>query len=185
MKITPLLFPIGFCILFLFHSTLLLSQDQVGPKKPDDSETFSSAPTEITAETMDFDLENRKANFSGNVKVVDEKLNLKADEMIIQFDENQKLEKIEAKGNVVIVSEGNTASGGVAVYDFKIGKITLSNSPVLKQGPNRVVGAVSIVYDRKLKKFSTEGGQPQILAFESGEGDSILELLKSKDNEGD
>ena len=142
---------------------------------------MSAAPTEINAETMNFDIENRKAIFSGNVKVVDEKLNLQSDEMKIEFDVDNNLEKIEATGNVVINSEGNSATGGMAVYNFKDGVIILSLNPILMQGLNRVIGADRIIYRRKEKKFETEGGSPQIIIFEGNNSSSFLDILKGED----
>ena len=159
---------------------VLSSFSETLPNKEDviDLDTISSAPTEINAETMDFDIENRKATFSGNVHVVDEKLSLKSDGMTVKFDELNRLKRIEATGNVTIDSEGNFATGGEAVYDFKAGKITLSKNPILMQGPNRVIGAERIIYLREEKKFSTEGGHPQIIFFDGDGSKSFLEHLK-------
>ena len=173
--------------LLICHVTLnpmsLVAEDASNEEKPNLIKNIPSAPTEIDSDKMDFDLENHQAIFSGNVKVVDEKLKLNADMMIVQFDEENKLEQIEAIGNVSIHSADNRAEGGKALYDFKKGEIVLSANPVLVQGSNRVTGAEKIIYLRKEEKFATEGGKAKIVFFNDSDQDDILNLLKLTEEE--
>ena len=147
---------------------LSVAGDQKSPSEADVQQTqISPAPTEISSDSMDFDVENHMAIFDGNVRVVDEQLSLNSDKMIVYFDENNKLKRIEAKGNVVIDSDGNIAKSGEAVYDFKEGRVVLSKDPILLQGDNRVIGAEKIIYSRTNDKFETEGGQPRVIFYEN------------------
>ena len=86
---------------------------------------------------------------------------------MFHFDDNNKLKRIEATGNVVIDSNGNIAKSGQAVYDFEEGRVVLSIDPILLQGDNRVVGAKEIIYSRTEDKFETKGGQPRVIFYQS------------------
>ncbi|MFT5127904.1 MAG: lipopolysaccharide export system protein LptA [Rhodothermales bacterium] len=119
-------------------------------------------PTEITSDSMDYDIETRSAVFAGNVHVKDSRLDLKAAQMVVQFDEGNELETITCQGKVVISRDGHVATGEVATYDYKGGSISLSGSPILLQGASRISGAERIIFNRTEGKFRTEGGQPKI-----------------------
>ncbi len=127
-------------------------------------------PTDITSDTMDFDIQLRQAIFLGNVVVLDHSLRLEADKLTVQFDENNQLQMIEAIGNVIISAERNKAQSGKAIYDFNAGTIILSEQPELMLGVNKIVGAEKIIYDRKAGKFRNEGGQPHIIILDAGGG---------------
>ena len=154
-------------ISILVVAQLAMAADQEAESNVNSLGKISPAPTEISSDTMDFDVETRTAIFSGNVRVVDERLSLTSEEMIVQFDENNKLQKIDATGKVVIDYSGNIAKSGKAVYDFKEGRVVLSINPVLMQGDNRVVGAEKIIFSRETEKFTTEGGAPHIIFYET------------------
>jgi lipopolysaccharide export system protein LptA len=119
-------------------------------------------PTEITSDTMDYDIETRSAVFAGNVHVKDSRLDLKATKMIVQFDESNELETITCEGKVTISRDGHLAKGEKATYDYKGGSISLSGNPVLLQGASKISGAERIIFNRAEGKFRTEGGQPKI-----------------------
>ena len=119
-------------------------------------------PTEITSDTMDYDIETRSAVFAGNVHVQDSRLDLKAARMVVQFDEANELETITAEGKVTISRDGNIAKGEKATYDYKGGSISLSGNPILLQGASKISGAEHIIFNRAEGKFRTQGGQPKI-----------------------
>ena len=154
-------------VVALFFVQISVAIDQEAKSRINHLEKISPAPTEISSDTMDFDVETRTAVFSGNVRVVDERLRLTSDKMVVQFDENNKLQKIDATGNVVIDYTGNIAKSGKAVYQLKEGTVVLSIDPVLMQGDNRVVGAEKIIFSRETEKFTTEGGTPHIIFYET------------------
>ena len=168
-----------------FIVQLSAASDQKAGHGADDLPMISSAPTEISSDTMDFDVEKRTAVFLGNVLVVDDKLRLNSDKMIVQFDENNKLKNIEALGNVVIDSDGNIAESGKAVYDLLDGTVVLSIDPILMQGDNRVVGAEKIIFSRKTEKFITEGGSPHIIFYESDTESKFSDLFKKPEKKED
>jgi lipopolysaccharide transport protein LptA len=128
-------------------------------------------PTEINADTLDYDVNNRVANFAGNVHAFDEQLDLKADKMKVQFGDDSRVRRIDAEGNVTITRDDSVAIGGRAVYDVTKNSVTLFDYPVLVQGRNRMRGAERIIYNRATGKFSTEGGRI-VIEVHREEGDT-------------
>ncbi|HAR67137.1 MAG TPA: hypothetical protein DCR55_13125 [Lentisphaeria bacterium] len=118
--------------------------------------------TEVSSDSMDYDIEKRIAMFSGNVRIDDERVQLRADKMKIEFAINDDLKSIVAEGNVQIKQEDNLAKGKQAVYDYQSGIITLSGEPVLLRPQSKMSGAHYIIYDRAESKFRAQGGKPKI-----------------------
>jgi lipopolysaccharide export system protein LptA len=52
----------------------------------------------------------------------------------------RKIKKLEAKGNVVVLSKDQTATGDVGVYDAKTETVVLTGKVTLTQGPNVITG---------------------------------------------
>jgi lipopolysaccharide transport protein LptA len=150
----------------LFCLTVAAQGPQIAPPKapPPTSPAPQGEllPTEITSDSMDYDIESRSAVFAGNVHVKDSRLDLKATKMVVLFDENNELETITCQGKVTISRDGHVASGDVATYDYKGGSISLSGNPTLLQGASRISGAEQIIFNRAEGKFRTQGGQPKI-----------------------
>ncbi len=136
--------------------------------------------TDITSDSLDFDINKKQAIFLGNVTIEDEKLTMYSDKLIVEFDENDELKKIEADGNVKISSDNNEAVGGKAVYDFAKGDVILSNNPVLIKGYNQIEGAEKIIYSRDKGKFKTEGGQVHLVIKKGDHDDHPLNKLFTK-----
>ncbi len=133
--------------------------------------------TDITSDSLDFDINKKQAIFNGNVTIEDEKLTMTSDKLIVEFDENDELQKIEADGNVKITSENNEALGGKAIYDFAKGNVILSNNPILIKGYNQIKGAEKIIYSRDKGEFKTEGGQVRLVIKKSDKDDHPLDKL--------
>ncbi len=180
-------------VLLVFFACTADADDSATADKPEDkvptesttTQTMPEAPTDITSDSMDFDVENRRAIFTGNVQVVDDALTLNADSLYIHFDENNKLEEIVADGNVVATSGENKAKGGKALYDFRNGHVVLSNNPELIRGKNRIIDADIIIYKRNEGKFETRRGRPRILWFDDRKDASPLSDLAPFGNTGD
>lgn len=119
-------------------------------------------PTEITSDSMEYDMKNQRAYLVGNVRVRDRDMSLKADQMTLFFSEDSQIQSIEATGDVHIVRGLEQATSGKATYDVVSGLITLTGKPVLYRGPNRIRNAETISFDRqggKAKAVPPEGTQ--------------------------
>lgn len=124
----------------------------------DDMSFIAGLPTEITSDTMDFDIEQKTATFIGNVNVEDERISLASDKMLVQFSDDDKLAFIEMMGNVVVTSDSSDqARSGKAKYDFEAGLIVLSEKPELIKGRCQIVGAKEIHFIKEENVFRTKG----------------------------
>jgi len=128
-------------------------------------------PTVINSDAMDIDMAKDKITLLGNVDVQDPEMNIKCRKMIIYLGKNEKkagatgdsardehagktVVKIECIGDVVISriqtdsekSENQQAFAGKAVYMVKEETITLTEDPVLVNGPNRLMGERIILH---------------------------------------
>lgn len=90
--------------------------------------------TVITSDRLTFDYNARRAMFEQNVIVTDPEMQLAADKMTVQFDENGKVTFIKAEGRVTITQADKTAQSGLATYDVQSGKIILAVKPRVTQG---------------------------------------------------
>jgi lipopolysaccharide export system protein LptA len=101
----------------------------------------SELPIEITADSLVVRQQDNLAVFSGNVNAVQGALTLRADELQVLYGGeggagSQSIRRIDAVGNVVVVSEEQTASGDRGSYDPAGELITLEGNVVLTQAGN-------------------------------------------------
>lgn len=136
----------------------------------------SEEPTTINSDAMDIDMANDKITLLGNVDVQDPEMNIKCRKMIIYLGKSEKksdvstgdstrdeqsgkeVVKIECIGDVVITrlqvespdgkKDNQQAFAGKAVYMVKEETITLTEDPVLVNGPNRLMGERIILHTR-------------------------------------
>ncbi len=81
---------------------------------------------------LTFDYQRNVATFEDNVRVHDMQGDLYSSKLVAYLDkDSHTIAYAEATGNVRIVQEGHTASGGRAVYEPAKGKITLLDAPSL------------------------------------------------------
>lgn len=121
------------------------------PQTGEPTTTPAPTKTEITAtEGATADLKNRTASFSGDVRVIDPRFQLKTRNLSVVFSKDPAgLERAIASGGVLII-QTSTGAGGKksdpaigkaerAVYEASTGDIELSGYPSLEQGQNRHV----------------------------------------------
>ncbi len=94
----------------------------------------------ITGENLVFDYERRFVRMDQNVKVVDDRGTLEAETLVSRFSEENRVELIEARKGVRIISEGRVATSEEASYDFPSGAIELNGAAQLSEGKNRLSG---------------------------------------------
>jgi lipopolysaccharide export system protein LptA len=119
------------------------------------------APIEVVSDRMVAYQEKNVVIFSGNAVATQGDVQLKTDILSIFYkkSQNQKekpgmpvmegtgsLDKIEAKGNVIVTQKDMSATGGEAVYYQDTSRVVLTGNPVLKQGKNLVKGCKITVY---------------------------------------
>lgn len=96
--------------------------------------------TRITSDKLEFDYKDFVALFEGNVKVADPQFELTANKMLIFFENTNDVRRVDAVGDVKVVSLDRTATCGKATYKRADGTIEMFEQPVVRKGVNTIRG---------------------------------------------
>jgi lipopolysaccharide export system protein LptA len=150
---------ICFFVIFLFLSTHTPVWAQTGFDQK--NILRKDAPIEVVSNKMSAYQEQNVVIFSGNAVATQGDVQLKTDSLSIYYKKSQdkkekpgipvmeetgSLDRIEAKGNVIVTQKDMSATGGEAVYYQDTSRVVLTGNPVLKQGKNLVKGCKITVY---------------------------------------
>ena len=131
----------------------------------DDEAGEASQAIEITADTLEVRQSENVAVFEGKVHAVQGELVLNADMLTVHYREvaggqgNLGVSRIDAQGNVVVTSPGETAQGQRGVYNVEEGRIDLAGGVVLNQGNNVVEGeTLTMNLETGVSRVSGAGG---------------------------
>ncbi len=118
-------------------------------------------PIEITSDRMEAFNEKKMVVFSGNATAKQGDITLKADQLLLynknepskkdkaaaqEFETSGELDKIEAKGNVIITQKDRMATGNEASFQQDTGQIILTGNAILREGKSTITGCKVIVY---------------------------------------
>lgn len=129
-------------------------------------------PVQIEAATLVVKDKEKIATFSGDVKVVQGDTTMKCKTLMVFYEQDseaekaaaaakpagksmqaaspgpggeQKIKRLEAHGNVVVIQKDQTATGELGIFDMKTNTVTLTNNVVMTQGQNVLRGEKLIV----------------------------------------
>jgi lipopolysaccharide export system protein LptA len=127
-------------------------------------------PIQIDAKSLEVHDKNKQATFSGNVKVVQGDTTMTCRKLVVFYGQElgigekpvvatktkttndtgappdaQSIRRIEARGDVTVLSKDQTASGDLGVYDVIAKTITLTGNVVVTQGKNVIHGGRVVV----------------------------------------
>ncbi|PKP76174.1 MAG: lipopolysaccharide transport periplasmic protein LptA [Alphaproteobacteria bacterium HGW-Alphaproteobacteria-3] len=146
----------------LLHAAPVSAQESGAPggfrNEPD-------KPIEVEADALEVQDTERTATFTGNVRVVQGDIRMKADRIAVHYaggkSGGSRIQKIAASGNVLISAPDNqTASGDWANYMVATRQIEMGNSVVLRQGENVIRGSRLSV--------NLDSGQARVSGGENG-----------------
>lgn len=102
----------------------------------------TTAPVEISADSLQVDQSTGEATFSGNVVIGQGEMRLSADKVTVVYapDTNQKISRLHATGQVTLVNGPDAAEAQDAVYDVASGNVTLTGDVMLTQGQSVLSG---------------------------------------------
>ncbi len=117
-------------------------------------------PLQVASDRLDAYNSKRMVVFSGNVVAVQGGRTIHAERLTIYYKDDKKtstgspvsgddygsIEKIEAKGRVVITEGERVATGDDALFEQDAQKITMTGNAVLKEGKNIVKGSRVIIF---------------------------------------
>jgi len=145
---------------------------------------LTSLPSDlhVQARTMEFDFRQGQLLYKGAVAVQHGDVSMRADELKITFEPKnpRQVQKIEARGDVHVDHQTETASGRLAVYDPQRATITLTGDARLGSGPNTVQGEKVVVYLDQGRAVVEGGESGPVRAYIEPESKSLDGLMKKK-----
>jgi lipopolysaccharide export system protein LptA len=94
-------------------------------------------PVEITADSLSVDQKAGTAIFTDNVVIVQGEMRLSAQKVVVVYrEETGEIAKVEASGDVVLVSGEDAAESDQADYNVEDGTIVMSGNVLVAQGPS-------------------------------------------------
>ncbi|MFB2532158.1 lipopolysaccharide transport periplasmic protein LptA [Paracoccus sp. p4-l81] len=124
----------------------------------------TSAPVEVSADSLSVDQASGAATFSGNVVIGQGQMRLSATSVRVEYgDKGQsQIRRLHATGKVTLVSGPDAAEADEAVYEVDSGQVTLTGNVMLAQGQN-VLSGNRMVVDLKTGSASVDGRVRSIL----------------------
>ncbi len=124
-------------VLILFHAVPSTAAT------PSDRKDRSNKPITVKADHLQADNKGKKAIFTGRVVSRQEEITIYSDRLEIFYGEtSDDVDKIIAIGNVRILQTNRVGTGGHAVYENKLGKITLTINPKVTQNNDSITGKI-------------------------------------------
>jgi lipopolysaccharide export system protein LptA len=154
---------------------------QVSKGPPNALQGFSQnrdQPVHIEAATLEVRDKEKQATFTGNVRVTQGDTGLRTNSLVVFYDQDggktggsmkaatpgpggqQKIKKLEARGNVIVTQKDQTATGDLGLFDMRSNTVTLSGNVVLTQGQN-VLRGERLVVDLTSGVSRVESGKNQ------------------------
>lgn len=87
-----------------------------------------------------WDLAARTVVFHGDVQAVRGDLTLTCDDLVVRYERPERLESAVATGHVSLLLGGRRLTATNATLDVATGRLDLTGSPVLEDGPQRLEG---------------------------------------------
>jgi lipopolysaccharide export system protein LptA len=109
----------------------LASSSLFDQKLKDD--TFAKAPTNIKSDSLTINAKDRVFVYKGNVEVTQGDMMLISKTLEGFYTENNQIQKLIAKGDVVITKQDIKATSQQAIYDAPSAVVTLTDNPQLQQ----------------------------------------------------
>jgi lipopolysaccharide export system protein LptA len=130
---------------------------QEGKKSSSVFELNKKDPIYITADWMEVDQTKNTITYKGRVVTVQTEMTMRSETLTAYIDpETKKMKQIVAEGKVNATQGNRVATGEKAVFDDTAKTVTLTGSPVMRQGNSQVSG-VKIIYYTEQDKAVTEG----------------------------
>jgi lipopolysaccharide export system protein LptA len=121
-------------------------------------------PIKIDAARLEVRDKDKRATFSGNVRLVQGDTTMKCTSLVVFYDQEadkttaakgaasstfaggqQQVRRLEANGPVTVTQKDQTAIGDKGIFDVKLNTITLTGNVQVTQGPNLLKGERLVV----------------------------------------
>jgi len=169
----------------LMANNILYAQDSSDKKNL----IKKNEPIEITSDRMEAFNEKKMVVFSGNAKAIQGDITLKSDQLFLYYKNEPgkknktvtkeigtsgDLDKIEAKGNVIIIQKERMGTGDEASFNQESGQIVMTGNAILREGKNTITGCKVIVY--------TNEDRGSVLPCTPGQGERVKAVIYPQQN---
>jgi lipopolysaccharide export system protein LptA len=143
------------------HPAIGAAATDTAPARPITATVPGADNVSITGDHFVVDDARHQAVFSGNVVVVQKQVTVHADQVTALYGKTgaTSISTFQATGHVQLVSQGQTATGDLAVFDPRTHMLTLTGNVVVINKTGRVQSK-KLVVDLSTKKsvFTSTGG---------------------------
>ncbi|MDU8910183.1 LptA/OstA family protein [Aestuariicoccus sp. MJ-SS9] len=106
----------------------------------------TSAPVEVSADSLSVNQSDGTALYSGNVVIGQGEMRLAAPQVLVVYSEGaRRIDRLEASGGVTLVSGDEAAEADRADYDIDAGTIEMVGNVLLTQGGNALTSERMVV----------------------------------------
>ena len=124
----------GFVLAICASSVATAAPSPEAKSNPFTSPDFNKAPTFISSQALTLQTQARLFTYSGGVEVKHGDMTLTAEKLEGTYDENNKIQRLTASNNVVILKGSDIrATSNSAIYEATNEIVTLTQNPELTQ----------------------------------------------------
>jgi lipopolysaccharide export system protein LptA len=150
-----------FCLAVIAHPAAAADAPKTakddGKKSGATFEFNKKDPIYITADWMEVDQKKNSITYKGRVVTIQNDMTMRSETLTAYYDpEMKQMKQIVAEGKVNATQGTRVATGDKAVFDDQAKTVTLTGSPVMRQGNSQVSG-VKVVYFIEQDKSIAEG----------------------------
>jgi lipopolysaccharide export system protein LptA len=163
---------IPLCFFLLATPAVILSGDAIPAKEETKQKSGSSAfefnkkdPIYITADWMEFDQTKNTITYKGRVVTIQGEMTIRSETLTADYNpEMKQIRQIVAEGKVNATQGNRVATGDRAVFDEQAKTVTLTGSPVMRQGNSQISGSRVIYFVEQDRAVAEGDGKVRVQA---------------------
>jgi lipopolysaccharide export system protein LptA len=158
---------LGLCLSVSFPSVYAVAAAAAGEGKSTSNafEFNKKDPIYITADWMEVDQAKNTIVYKGRVIAVQSDMTMRSDVLTAYYDpEMKQMKQIVLDGKVNATQGTRVATGDRAIFDDKAKTVTLTGSPVMRQGNNQVSGSKVVYYIEQDRAMVESDGKTRVSA---------------------
>ena len=142
---------------------------------------FGKEPTYIKSDSLTLKSEERVFVYTGNVEVKQGDMTLTSDNLEGTYDKDNKIEKLTAFSNVVIIKgEDMRATSEKAIYEAKSETVVLTENPELQQNGSVLTADLIRIFLKENRSAAEGSVRVKLVKKEDGEKGDLSSLVKGK-----